>query len=142
MQNHAIQLFDAPATTERNGAEVDNRKVQDAAEELGGESGLVMKKVPARFERDSEGGERREKAAIITVNEDVGGNGQVIDPDPRNLGRNVGRHSAALRLAKEGENFGANINAVNACIGTEQSQQPFKLRLSEGRVVREVFPAG
>ena len=142
MQNDAIELFDALAATERNGGEVNDRKVKRAAKELGGEAGVVMKKVAARFEGDGEGSERREQASIITVEEYVGGNGEVVGAVGGDLSRDVGRDGAALRLTEEGEDLGADVRAVEAGLGTEEGDETFELGLGKGCIIGEVFPAG
>ena len=142
MENDPVELFDALAATERNGGEVDDGEIQGAAKELGGEAGVVMKKVSTRLNREGEGGQRGEEAAIVKVDEHVGGDGEVVCADGRDLGGDVGGEATTLCLAEEGKDFGANVDAIEAGSGADEGEKAFELGLGEGCVVGEIFPAG
>ncbi len=142
MEHDAVELFDPLPATERNGGEVDDGEIQGAAKELGGEAGVVMKKVSTRLNREGEGGQRGEEAAIVKVDEHVGGDGEVVCADGGDLGGDIGDKATTFCLAEEGEDLGANVDAIKAGSGTEEGEKAFELRLGEGCFVGEIFPAG
>ncbi len=135
-------LFDGLAAAQRDGGEMDDGEVEDFAKELGGETGVVVKQVTAWLEGQGEAGKGGEEAAVITVNENVGDDGEVVGGEGGDLGGDVGRDGAAFGLTEEGEDLGTNIDAIEAGIGAEQGEESIYLGLGEGSVVGEAFPAG
>ncbi len=142
MNDDPVHLFDGMATAQRDGGEMYDREVEGFAEELGGETGVVMDKVAAWLEGDREAGKGGEEAAIITVNENVGGDGEVVRGDGGDLSGDVGRDGAAFGLTEEGQDLWANVEAIEAGVGAEQGEESINLGLCEGSVVGEFFSAG